>query len=102
MENDNTTRESVPYIVHESTLAKMERQVKRLFILCILIFLALIGTNAGWLIYESQFEEVVMTQEATTDGGGNATVSGVANGNINNYGESTTDNQDPEAENGRQ
>lgn len=37
----------VPYFVHEGMLARQERTIKRLWILCIIIFLALIGTNAG-------------------------------------------------------
>lgn len=48
----------VPYIVHEGMMARMERIIKRLWILCVLLILLLVGTNAGWLYYESQFETV--------------------------------------------
>ena len=57
MENDKT----VPFYVHEGEMARQERHIKRLWILCIIIFVALIGTNAGWIVYESQFEDVSMT-----------------------------------------
>lgn len=46
--------EPVPYIVHESILARMERTIKRLWILCIIMFTALVISNGMWLYYESQ------------------------------------------------
>ena len=48
----------VPYIAYESTMARMERANKRSFIIIIILIIALIATNAGWVIYESQFETV--------------------------------------------
>ena len=62
-------REPVPYFMHEEILARQERNTKRMFILCIIIFVALIGTNAGWLYYESQFTDEVITQEVMQDSG---------------------------------
>ena len=62
--------ESVPYIVHESSMARMERQIKRLWIaLIVSIIVAVIApltVHFGWLHYESQFE----TYEYTQDGEG--------------------------------
>lgn len=54
---------TVSYIVHEGMMARQERTIKRLWILCIIIFLALIGTNAGWIVYENSFEDIVVTQD---------------------------------------
>lgn len=54
----------------EIMVAMMERQVKRLFILCIIIFIALVGTNAWWIWRDSQYEDVVTTIDATQDGAG--------------------------------
>ena len=79
-------KNAVPYIVHEGEMARAERHIKRLWILCIIIFLALIATNAGWLYYESQFEDVSVSQDVDT-GIGNAIVAGI--GDIN--GTSETD-----------
>lgn len=70
---------------HEKEMTRMETANKRWFILCIVLILLLIGTNAGWLIYESQFQDVSMTQEVDT-GEGDATVFGVGIGDVN-YGE---------------
>lgn len=65
--------EPVPYIVHESILARMERTIKRLWILCIIMFTALVISNGLWLYYESQFvtvetEETVEQDVKTGDG----------------------------------
>jgi hypothetical protein len=53
----------VPYIVHESIMARMERMIKRLWILCIILILLLAGTNAAWIVYENSFEDIVVTQD---------------------------------------
>lgn len=78
---------SVPYIVHEGDMARLERTIRRLWILCILLVVMLVGTNAGWFWYESQWETVeTTTQEVEQDvdtGNGDATVIGI--GSI--YGE---------------
>lgn len=64
---DNKT---IPYIAFESATSRQERTIKRLWILCIILIVALLGTNAGWIYWENQFEDVVVTQdvEATADG----------------------------------
>lgn len=55
--------ESVPYIVYEGEMARSERHIRRLWITAILLIVLLVGTNVGWLIYESQFEYFTVTQE---------------------------------------
>lgn len=56
---------SIPYAVHEGDMARMERTNRRLWILCLAMFLALVLTNAGWIVYENQFvDELVVTQES--------------------------------------
>ena len=81
----------VPYIVHESIVARMERLIKRLWILCIIMFVSLVLTNGVWICYERQWEvtEQKVTQDIDTDNG-SAIVSGI--GDIN-YGENQTDGQ---------
>lgn len=67
---------SVPYVVHESSMARAERQAKRLIAIIILLIVLLVGSNVGWLIYESQFETVeTSSEEVIVDAGSN----GVAN-----------------------
>ena len=60
----------IPYIAHESGMARMERACKRLWVLIILLVVMLVGTNLGWILYEAQFEtvtETTVTQEVTQD-----------------------------------
>ena len=42
--NNSVHRETVPYIVYEGTIAHMERQIKRLWILLIIAVIALVGS----------------------------------------------------------
>ena len=64
----------IPYIVHESAMARMERQLKRLWITILVLIVLLVGTNGIWIWRESQFEDVVTTTtttiEAEQDGAG--------------------------------
>ena len=94
MENEKT----VPYYVHEGEMARQERHIKRLWVLCIIIFVTLIGTNAGWLIYESQFEDVSMTVTQDTPSGNNSFVG--HDGDIV-YGTADHQSKDAQEEDGR-
>lgn len=53
----------VPYIVYESAQARMERQIKRLFIALMAAIAVILATNIGWIIYESQFETISYEQD---------------------------------------
>lgn len=48
---------------------------KRQFIIIILLIIALVGSNAGWLYYENQFQDTVVTtqtvEQDNSDGGVN-------------------------------
>ena len=50
--------EQIPFVAHEADMTRMERVVRRLWILCIILALALVGSNVAWVIYESSFETV--------------------------------------------
>ena len=80
----NPQAKDVPYIVHEAELARAERSFKRLWAAIILLIVLLFGSNAGWLYYESQFEETATTIEAEADDGGNAVTNN--NGMVNYNG----------------
>lgn len=60
---ENTNPVDVPYIVYESSLARMERHIKRLWIAVIIAVIALAVSNLAWLYYESQFETISYAQE---------------------------------------
>lgn len=83
---------TVPYVALESERARHERERKHertlWFIVVIVLILLLFGTNAAWINYESQFEDVVTeTYNSTVDGeGGLAIVN--RDGSVNYGGES--------------
>ena len=57
---------------HEKEMTRMETANKRMFIAFLIVLVMLFATNIAWVIYESQFQDVVVTQEADTwDGGSN-------------------------------
>lgn len=66
--NDNMT---CSYIFFESEMARLERVNRRWFVAWLITFVLLIGCVAGFLYYESQFEDVVITAEQTADGQSN-------------------------------
>ena len=53
----------ISYAAHEGMMARMERTIRRLWVLCIILILLLASTNAAWIYYENSFEDVVVTQE---------------------------------------
>lgn len=55
--------ETVPFIVHEGTMARAEITIKRLWITILLLIVLLVGTNGMWIWYESQFEDIAISQE---------------------------------------
>lgn len=66
----------IPYIAHESMSARMERTIRRLWIMCIMLAVMLLVTNGAWVWHESQFEGITMTEEVSQDSG---------NGGVNNF-----------------
>lgn len=69
---------NIPYFIHADNMNKMDQSHKRvekwLFVLCLLLLLALLGTNGAWIIYENSMQDVVIT-ESTQDGGGTNIIS---------------------------
>lgn len=59
--------EPVPYIVHESAMARNERTVKRLVVALIVAISLIFASNAAWLSawcqYDYTSEETVFTQD---------------------------------------
>ena len=68
--NCNTTENPnvvVPYVAHESAMARSERHNKRLWIVILVLIVALLGTNLAWIIYENSFDDYVITQDVEQD-----------------------------------
>ena len=73
-------------------MARMERQIKRLWIALIVCIALIFASNAGWLIYESQFETITYEQ----DGEGINNVNYGEQGDLNNGAESENKTQEEE------
>ena len=82
----------IPFAAHESAMARTERHIKALVWVIVLLIVLLVSTNAGWLIYNSQFEvvEETTTETYTIDqdnetGNNNSVINGgeVVNGKAN-------------------
>lgn len=80
---------TIPYYAYDAITILYNKTIRRLWILCIILAVFLVGSNVGWLIYESQFEDVVkIEQEAEWEEDSNVIFNGT--GSVN-YGESKTD-----------
>ena len=60
--------------VHDQSLAlemlsELKKSSKRWFVISIVLLIALVISNVGWLIYESSFETVYEGETTTVDGG---------------------------------
>lgn len=78
-------RINIDYIAHEAIVGRMERIINKLWIIILVLVAVLVISNAAWIWYESQFEEMTITQEAEAETG-NAIVN---NGGDVMYGEDT-------------
>ena len=81
---------------HEAEQARLERIIKRLWILVIIVFVALIVTNGAWIYYESQWEVVeetteTVTQDVRSHGDSETVVAGI--GDVFNGGTCETDGE---------
>jgi predicted negative regulator of RcsB-dependent stress response len=78
---------------NESALVYMDKANKRMFIAMLVAIIIAVGSNIGWLYYESQFEVVETSQQVEQEidtGEGDATVIGIGDYN----GEGETESKD--------
>lgn len=57
------TPKNVPYFFHEGNMSRLERELKRLWIVVLVLIFLLVGSNCAWLWYESQFETIEETYQ---------------------------------------
>lgn len=88
---NNIDKDKLNYLMYEDIVVRLERIIKRLWILIIIIFTAFVLSNSLWIYYESQWQVVdekqKISQEGSADGGGNVILN---NGGDLNYGKSET------------
>ena len=72
---NNIDKDKLNYLMYEDIVVRLERIIKRLWILIIIIFTAFVLSNSMWIYYESQWQVVEekqeISQEGSADGGGN-------------------------------
>ena len=64
----NSTPASVPYVVHESAMARAERHTKALIWVIVLLIVLLVGSNIAWIAYENSFDDMAETYTVEQDG----------------------------------
>ena len=52
------TPKDVPYIVHEGAVARLERVIKRMWVLVLSWIILRVGSNGAWILWESQYQTI--------------------------------------------
>ena len=69
------------------------RREKRFVAIIVLLIILLVGSNIGWMIYESQFEDVVTTEKVVVDADDNGNANYIGqDGNIYNGEDNSKEN----------
>lgn len=87
MDNNMT----VPYIVHESAMARNERHIRRLVIALIVAIVMIFATNIAWLYVWNSYE-YVGESSVSVEGEGNANYIG-NDGDITNGEDNSSENE---------
>lgn len=80
-------REREPQYYADIIAGTLERTIQRMWVALMLVVVLLVGSNAAWIWYEIQWEDVRVSQDVDT-GDGAAFVAGI--GDVN-YGEGQAD-----------
>ena len=72
----NNSNINMLYLAHESEVARLERVIKRIWILCIILFIGFVSSNCAWIVYENSFSDEITTIEAEQEGSGTNIISG--------------------------
>lgn len=82
----------IPFAAHEAEVSRQERQIKRMWVVLIVLAVALFLTNMAWIGYESQYETFSYEQ----DGDGINNVNLGEQGDLVNGAESEVQTQEEE------
>lgn len=83
MEEKKAMPEPIPYIAHESAMARNERMVKRLIIALVISVIMIVVSNLSWLYVWQQYDYTSDTVTVDSKDGGNANYIG-EDGNVYN------------------
>ena len=62
---DDTTLAMEIFSEYKRANERLHKIVAYLILIIVILIIALVGTNIGWFIYESQFETITETEETT-------------------------------------
>lgn len=77
---------TIPFATYELGMARYERENKRLWLAILVLIAALVVSNVLWLAFQSQYEQVDITQDVeqqADDGGSNVFIGGDSYGEAN-------------------
>lgn len=80
--------------IYEGAQARLERSNKRLWILAVILIAALLLTNIGWVIYESQYQVIQETTTTVEQDNENGYNNYIGNDGDIIYGETNNNNED--------
>ena len=52
------TPKDVPYIVHAGAVARLERVIKRMWVLVLSLIILLVASYGAWILWESQYQTI--------------------------------------------
>lgn len=62
--------------IHDAYMSMAERTIRRLWILCILIFICLVISNTLWIYHESQYDTIEQEVSQESELGSNSFIGG--------------------------
>lgn len=89
---------TVPYIVHESAMARNERHIRRLVIALIVSIVMIAVTNIAWLWVWNSYEYVGESESVSVEGEGTANYIGNDGDITNGKDNSNKEDQIPQEE----
>lgn len=84
---------TVPYIVHESAMARSERHIKRLVIALIVSVVMIVASNLAWLYVWNSYEYVGESESVSVNGDGTANYVGNDGDITNGINQGSEENQ---------
>ena len=82
----NKEMAQIPFYAHEGEVTRLEHINKRLWIAVLVVFAAFVLSNLAWIIYESQFEDIVTTETYTADAADGGVAVSYGEGGVTIYG----------------
>lgn len=87
MEFDGNKPRFISYYEHEAEIARSEQHSRRWMIAALIAFVALVLSNAGWIIHESMYMDEVTVEQEATDNSSPVYLNGTGEMTVNGNGQ---------------